>query len=69
MTGPSCRPSAMAPSPSPVTATWTSIVTAPDGKSALIATDMGVMLPDVRTAAEQSDFVAVSYTHLRSTVV
>lgn len=26
MTGPSCRPSAMAPSPSPVTATWTSIL-------------------------------------------
>ena len=38
-------------------------VTAPDGKSALIATDMGVMLPDVRTAAEQSDFVVLESNH------
>ena len=38
-------------------------VTAPDGKSALIATDMGVMLSDVRTAAEQSDFVVLESNH------
>ena len=38
-------------------------VTAPDGKSALIATDMGVMLTDVRTAAEQSDFVVLESNH------
>ena len=38
-------------------------VTASDGKSALIATDMGVMLPDVRTAAQQSDFVVLESNH------
>lgn len=38
-------------------------VTASDGKSALIATDMGVMLPQVRQAAEQSDFVVLESNH------
>lgn len=38
-------------------------VTASDGKSALIATDMGVMLPQVRKAAEQSDFVVLESNH------
>lgn len=34
-----------------------------DGKSALVATDMGVMLPNVRKAAEQSDFVVLESNH------
>lgn len=38
-------------------------VVAPDGKSALIATDMGVMLPAVREAAEKSDFVVLESNH------
>lgn len=38
-------------------------VTASDGKSALIATDMGVMLPEIRTAAHQSDFVVLESNH------
>lgn len=38
-------------------------VTASDGKSALIATDMGVMLPEVRLAAGQSDFVVLESNH------
>lgn len=38
-------------------------VTVSDGKSALIATDMGVMLPEVRLAAEQSDFVVLESNH------
>lgn len=38
-------------------------VTASDGKSALIATDMGVMLPEVRLAAQQSDFVVLESNH------
>lgn len=38
-------------------------VTASDGKSALIATDMGIMLPQVRTAAQSSDFVVLESNH------
>ncbi len=38
-------------------------VTSSDGKSALIATDMGIMLPEVRTAAEESDFVVLESNH------
>lgn len=38
-------------------------VTASDGKSALVATDMGVMLPEIRTAAQQSDFVVLESNH------
>lgn len=38
-------------------------VTAPDGKCALIATDMGVMLPDVRQAAKESDFAVIESNH------
>lgn len=38
-------------------------VTAADGKSALIATDMGCMLPQVRCAAKQSDFVVLESNH------
>ena len=38
-------------------------VTVSDGKSALIATDMGVMLPEVRLAAQQSDFVVLESNH------
>lgn len=38
-------------------------VTATDEKSALIATDMGVMLPEIRTAAHQSDFVVLESNH------
>ncbi len=38
-------------------------VTASDGKSALIATDMGVMLPEVRQAAKASDFVVIESNH------
>lgn len=38
-------------------------VTAPDGKSALIATDMGVMTDGVRHAAAQSDFVVLESNH------
>lgn len=34
-----------------------------DGKSALVATDMGVILPEVRTAAEQSNFVVLESNH------
>ena len=34
-----------------------------DGKSALIATDMGVMVNDVRNAAVQSDFVVLESNH------
>lgn len=34
-----------------------------DGKSALVATDMGVMTDEVRTAAEQSDFVVLESNH------
>ena len=38
-------------------------VTAPDGKSALVATDMGVMTDGVRRAAAQSDFVVLESNH------
>lgn len=38
-------------------------VTVSDGKSALIATDMGVMLPEIRLAAQQSDFVVLESNH------
>lgn len=38
-------------------------VTASDGKSALIATDMGVMLPEIRSAAQQSDFAVLESNH------
>ncbi len=38
-------------------------VTASDGKSALIATDMGVMLDSVREAAKKSDFVVLESNH------
>lgn len=38
-------------------------VTASDGKSALVATDMGVMLDGVRNAAKQSDFVVLESNH------
>lgn len=38
-------------------------VTASDGKSALVATDMGVMLDSVRTAAAISDFVVLESNH------
>ena len=38
-------------------------VTASDGKSALIATDMGIMTNKVRTAAMQSDFVVLESNH------
>lgn len=38
-------------------------VTASDGKSALIATDMGVMLSEVRNAAKLSDFVVLESNH------
>ena len=38
-------------------------VTASDGKSALIATDMGVMLDGVRNAAKRSDFVVLESNH------
>lgn len=38
-------------------------VTAPDGKRALIATDMGTMLPQVREAAKQSDFAVIESNH------
>ncbi len=38
-------------------------VTAPDGKSALIATDMGVMTDGVRRAAAKSDFVVLESNH------
>lgn len=39
------------------------MVTAPDGKRALIATDMGVMLPTVRKAAHESDFAVIESNH------
>lgn len=38
-------------------------VTASDGKSALIATDMGIMLPAVSEAAHKSDFVVLESNH------
>lgn len=38
-------------------------VTASDGKSAMIATDMGVMLPEVKAAALKSDFVVLESNH------
>ncbi len=38
-------------------------VTASDGKSALIATDMGVMLEEVRNGAKRSDFVVLESNH------
>lgn len=38
-------------------------VVAPDEKSALIATDMGIMLPAVREAAEKSDFAVIESNH------
>ena len=38
-------------------------VVAPDGKSALIATDMGVMTDVVRAAAAKSDFVVLESNH------
>lgn len=38
-------------------------VTASDGKSALIATDMGIMLPSVHDCAMQSDFVVLESNH------
>lgn len=38
-------------------------VTLPDGKSALIATDMGVMTDAVRAAAAKSDFVILESNH------
>ena len=38
-------------------------VTAPDGKSALIATDMGMMTDGVRKAAAKSDFVVLESNH------
>ena len=38
-------------------------ITASDGKSALIATDMGVMLDSVRDAAKKSDFVVLESNH------
>lgn len=38
-------------------------ITAPDGKSALIATDMGVILPEVHNAAMKSDFVVLESNH------
>ncbi len=38
-------------------------VTAPDGKSALIATDTGVMLPSIRKAAQSSNFVVLESNH------
>ncbi len=38
-------------------------VTAADGKSALIATDMGVMTPEVHRAAQQSNFVVIESNH------
>lgn len=38
-------------------------VIASDGKSALVATDMGVMLEQVRRAAELSDFVVLESNH------
>ena len=38
-------------------------VVAPDGKSALIATDMGVMTDGVRAAAANSDFVVLESNH------
>ena len=38
-------------------------VVASDGKSALVATDMGVMLPEVRMSAQQCDFVVLESNH------
>lgn len=38
-------------------------VTASDGKSALVATDMGVMLDGVRNAAKHSNFVVLESNH------
>ncbi len=38
-------------------------VTAPDGKSALIATDMGIILQEVHNAAMKSDFVVLESNH------
>lgn len=38
-------------------------VTTSDGKSALIATDMGIMLPKIREAAHSSDFVVLESNH------
>ena len=38
-------------------------VEAPDGKSALIATDMGVLTDGVRTATAESDFVVLESNH------
>ena len=38
-------------------------VTTADGKSALVATDMGVMLEQVREAAKQSDFAVLESNH------
>lgn len=38
-------------------------VVAADGKSALVATDMGVMLPTVRISAQKSDFVVIESNH------
>lgn len=38
-------------------------VTAPDGKRALIATDMGIMTPQVRDAARHSDFAVLESNH------
>lgn len=38
-------------------------VVTPDGKSALIATDMGVMTEGVRAAAAKSDFVVIESNH------
>lgn len=38
-------------------------VTLSDNKSALIATDMGVMLPEIKLAAQQSDFAVIESNH------
>lgn len=38
-------------------------VIASDGKSALVATDMGIMSDEVRRAAQQSDFVVLESNH------
>ena len=38
-------------------------VTASDGKTALVATDMGIMLDGVREGAKQSDFVVLESNH------
>lgn len=38
-------------------------IIAPDGKSALIATDTGVILPEIHNAAQASDFVVLESNH------